>query len=71
VTDLMMDSDGDGKVNAATDGLMLLRIALGLTGTEVTNNAVNTEGTRPNFDTIKTYLGTTCGLNLPALDLER
>jgi hypothetical protein len=45
--------------------------ALGLTGAEVTNNAVNPAGTRQNFDTIKTYLGTTCGLNLPSLDLER
>lgn len=62
--DLTLDLDGDGHVTAATDGLMLLRIALGLTGTAVTNNAINLTGTRSDWTSVKNYVNTTCGLSL-------
>jgi hypothetical protein len=62
--DLTLDLDGDGVVTAATDGLMLLRISLGLTGAAVTTNAINLAGTRPDWPSVRTYLNTTCGLSL-------
>jgi hypothetical protein len=63
--DLTLDLDGDGRVLATTDGLMLLRISLGLTGTAVTSNAIDPAGTRPDWTSVKNYLNTTCGLSLP------
>jgi YD repeat-containing protein len=63
--DLFLDLDGDGQVLAMRDGLMLVRIALELTGTAVTANAVNPAGTRPDWASIRTYLNTNCSLNLP------
>ena len=65
VNDLTFDLDGDGKVLATTDGLMLLRISLGLTGAAVTSNAINPAGTRPDWTSVKNYVNTTCGLSLP------
>jgi poly(3-hydroxybutyrate) depolymerase len=60
-----LDLDGDNQVRANTDGLMLLRVALGLTGTAVTDKAVNITGSRNTWDLIKTeHLIAKCKLTL-------
>jgi hypothetical protein len=59
---LALDLDGDNKVQATTDGLMLLRIALGLTGDPVTLNAVNPLGSRKTWPLVRTHLGSNCTL---------
>ena len=46
------DIDGNNSINALTDGLMLLRAMFGLTGTAVTNGAV--QGSR-SWAEIRTY----------------
>jgi YD repeat-containing protein len=62
---LTFDIDGDGTVNAMTDGIILLRVSLGLTGDAVTANAVNPAGSRTSWASIRDHLNTTCGLSLP------
>ena len=57
-----LDLDGDGQVRGTTDGLMLIRIALGLPGNVITAGAVATGATRPNWAAIRSYLSTSCGL---------
>lgn len=41
-----LDVDGDGRVDALTDGLMIVRKLLGLTGTAITNGAMSPNATR-------------------------
>ena len=60
----IFDLDGDGQSLPTTDGLMLLRVMLGLTGTAVTSNAINPAGTRPDWLSVKNYLNTTCNMGL-------
>lgn len=57
-----LDVDGNGVVDAPTDGLMITRAMFGLTGSAVTNGAIGT-GTpaRTSWDAIRTHLNTTCG----------
>ncbi len=61
-----LDIDGNGSVEAATDGLLLLRALFGLTGSAVTDNALGTPPqARSDWTAIRNYLNTTCGLGLP------
>ena len=60
-----LDIDGDGKVLASTDGLMLLRVALGLTGNAVVANATAPGAPRNTWALVKPYLVDQCGLTLP------
>lgn len=62
-----LDLDGDDQVNAVSDGLMLLRILLGFTGSAVTNGAVSSAplATRTTWDAIRPYLNGVCGTALP------
>ena len=60
------DIDGDGIVNPLTDGLLVLRAVLGLTGTAVTNGAIGSNNpARATWASVKNYLNTTCGMALP------
>ncbi len=59
---LALDLDGDNIVQATTDGLMLLRVALGLTGDPVTTNAVNAQGMRKTWPLVRTHLVNHCQL---------
>lgn len=59
------DIDGDGVVSATTDGLMLLRIALGITGDAVVANATAPGATRKTWAAVRPYLVQQCGLVLP------
>ena len=51
-----IDIDGDGKTDALTDGLLILRYLFGLGGTALTNNAVGPNATRPTAATIVPYI---------------
>jgi Domain of unknown function (DUF4394) len=58
-----LDLDGDRVISATTDGLMLLRALLGMTGTSVTTNALPTPTPpRSTWDAIRTHLNSNCGM---------
>jgi hypothetical protein len=52
----VLDIDGDGAVEALTDGLLALRWMFGFTGDSLTSGAVGTECTRCSAGAIETYL---------------
>jgi serine protease len=58
------DLDGNGAVDIATDGLMLLRVALKLSGNSVVTKAIGANATRSTWAAIRTYLNASCGLSL-------
>lgn len=62
-----MDIDGDGRVNATTDGLMLLRAMLGFGGTNVIGGAVGANASRPTWPQVREYLIDQCRMELPTL----
>ena len=57
-----MDIDGDGMVGTLTDMLMLARASMGLSGTAVTQNAVDAQALRGTWVDIRAYLARTCGM---------
>lgn len=60
---LNLDADGDGQVNALTDGLLILRALLGLSGDALTVGAVNTSSpTARNAQQILTWIESTHGV---------
>lgn len=63
----VIDIDGDGTASGTTDGLMLLRAMLGLTGTAATSGAVSTSPgvKRSDWPTVRHYLNTSCLSGLP------
>ncbi len=58
-----LDIDGNGATRALSDGLILLRAMLGLTGTAVSNGAVAPGATRASWPAIRAYLNTRCGMS--------
>ena len=52
-----LDVDGNGKVDALTDGLMIMRKLLGMTGTAITVNAIGNGATRTPAE-IEAYIQT-------------
>ena len=58
---LVHDLDGDGKVQAATDGVLLTRLVRGMTGSAVTNGALGTGAQRATHELIRSYANTNCG----------
>ena len=59
-----MDIDGDGAVLPTTDGLILMRAMMGMTGNAVSSAAVP-GSPRSDWTSIRRFLVTVCGLNLP------
>ena len=59
-----LDIDGDGKTLATTDGLILTRVLLGMTGTAV-SSAAAAGAPRNTWDAIRAYLNGSCAMNLP------
>ena len=49
----ILDIDGNGRIDALTDGLMILRVLFGLTGASVTANAVGPQASRATWDAIR------------------
>ncbi len=52
----VFDIDGNGDVEALTDGLLILRHSFGFSGDALINNAIGTGATRQSADDIKAYL---------------
>ena len=53
-----LDADGNGQVDALTDGLLIIRYLFGLTGSELISGAVGTGASRASAVDISNYLGT-------------
>lgn len=60
-----LDIDGDGRVDALTDGLVLLRAIFGLSGTSAISGAVPASSPRTTWAAIRAHLNANCGLHLP------
>jgi uncharacterized repeat protein (TIGR01451 family) len=58
-----LDIDDDAKTDAMTDGLMLMRAMLGMTGTPVTQGALGADAHRNTWGAIRDFLNTRCGTN--------
>jgi|GEM_PF-1413209 len=59
-----LDIDGDSSVDVATDGVLLLRALLGLSGSAVTANAVSACATRTTWAEIRLHLVNSCALTV-------
>jgi Domain of unknown function (DUF4394) len=61
-----LDVDGNGEILAHRDGLMLTRIALGMTGASVLANATSTLNPPPRntWNAIRTHLVNYCGMTI-------
>jgi hypothetical protein len=59
-----LDLDGNGHLDALSDGLLLIRALFGLTGTTATNSAIGGSATRPDWASVRNYLNAHCGTNL-------
>lgn len=58
-----LDVDGDGVIRPLSDGLMLLRALLGLTGTAVTNHALPSPlPPRATWSAIQAHMNSNCGM---------
>ena len=53
---LLLDVDGDSKIDSLSDGLLILRYLFGLTGTSLTNGLISTDATRTTPQAIEDYL---------------
>jgi DNA-binding beta-propeller fold protein YncE len=61
-----LDVDGNSKIDALTDGLLLLRAMLGFSGTALTNGAIaNGYPKRRDAAQIRDFLKMNCGLAIP------
>jgi hypothetical protein len=56
-----LDVDGNGAIDGLTDGLLLLRAMLGLTGTAATHDATGAGAVRADWASIRSYLNASCG----------
>lgn len=56
------DIDGDGKVLPTTDGLLLARASIGMTGNAVISGAIGAGALRTTWPQIRDYLITQCGM---------
>lgn len=59
-----LDIDGDGRADALTDGLMLMRAMFGLTGAALTNGALSSTAPRKTPAAIISHLNANCGTRL-------
>jgi Domain of unknown function DUF11/SdrD B-like domain len=58
--ELVLDIDGDGEIKATTDGLMLARAVAGQVGISVTQSAIAPNGSRRDWDAVRSYLAGKC-----------
>ena len=54
----LLDVDGNDKVDALTDGLLILRYSFGLTGDSLIGGVVAEDATRTSAEEIEAYLAT-------------
>lgn|GEM_PF-3369842 len=57
-----LDIDGDDSVNATTDGVLLSRAALGMSGSAIVTGTTTSEAGRPDWPSIRAFLTTLCGM---------
>lgn len=57
----LFDIDGNGVVDPGTDGVLLLRMMLGMSGNAVIANAIGANATRNTYAAIRSYVNTQCG----------
>jgi len=55
------DLDGDGRVLAHTDGVILRRLVQGMTGSGVMYNAIGAGAKRVSYDAIRSHVNGVCG----------
>ena len=53
----ILDIDGNGSMDALTDGLLLLRYLFGVRGESLINGAVSSSATRAYIDQVEEYIG--------------
>jgi len=56
-----MDVDGDGRVGATTDALIIARVALGMSGPSVLQG-ITLSGPRNSWSAVRDYLVLQCGM---------
>jgi alpha-tubulin suppressor-like RCC1 family protein len=56
------DIDDDGTVSALSDGLMIVRAMLGMSGDAVISGTVGANATRPTWPQVRAHLATSCGM---------
>ncbi|MEO8752487.1 MAG: hypothetical protein ABI624_07405 [Casimicrobiaceae bacterium] len=56
-----LDVDGNGGIDALTDGLILIRAMFGLTGTAATNGAIGAGASSTGWAALRAYLNGNCG----------
>ena len=54
----LLDIDGNGQIDALTDGLLIVRYMLGVTGPALISGALGPNATRPTASAIQMYLDT-------------
>jgi hypothetical protein len=62
IATLKYDIDGNGRVDAATDGLIILRALLGFKGDALILNAIGAGASRTTWYSVREYMSSTCGL---------
>ena len=55
---LTLDADGDGAIEALTDGLLIVRYLFGLRGAALSDGAITAAATRPTAAAVQAYLQT-------------
>lgn len=58
-----LDFDGNGSLDALTDGLLFVRALFGITGTAVTDNAIGGGAARKTWAELRAYFNGNCGTN--------
>ena len=59
--DKELDIDGNGAIDALTDGLLLYRYLDGQRGQSLITGVISSDATRKSFDEIETYLNSLAG----------
>ena len=59
--DIKLDIDGNGAIDALTDGLLLYRYLDGQRGQSLITGVISSDATRKSFDEIETYLNSIAG----------
>ena len=59
--DIKLDIDGNGAIDALTDGLLLYRYLDGQRGQSLITGVISSDATRKSFDEIETYLNSLAG----------
>ena len=53
---LLLDVDGDSRIDPLSDGLLILRYLFGITGSSLTNGVISQDATRTTPQAIEEYL---------------